>query len=79
MRTGAMAAAVLNSAKVDLGPMGPGEGPGVGWKTFQGGKARWGREKKNKQWGKEKAGWGPSFFWAGKKFMVRFVGLNCLM
>lgn len=66
MRTGAMAAAVLNSAKVDLGPMGPGEGPGVGWKTFQGGKARWGHEKKTSS-GERKRQVGAQAFFGREK------------
>lgn len=54
MRTGAMAAAVLNSAKVDLGPWDPGR--------------TWCRgHEQNQAVGKGKAGWGPSFFWAGTK------------
>ena len=65
MRTGAMAAVVLNSAKVDLGPWDQGKDL-VGW-----GERLVGVTKKKQEVGKGKAV-GPKLF-LPDNFMVRFV------
>ena len=61
MRTGAMAAAVLNSAKVDLGPWDPGKDL-VSDGRLSRGKGPLGSRKKTKQWGKERQVGAQVFF-----------------